>query len=295
MTVAATMPGVQLGQRRGRRLGQHTEVARLTDFDGLRPARLIGPAQKHRQSRSAPRHIRRPPGRRRWAWCACTAARIAAHGSPRPNGISVDSATAHIRLQQRSDPPELSVLGGGNLGEVLIAALGNEIGLSHHGDARARRGRPDCRHRHHRGVLDAIARMAAGRTQGRDGHHQLGCGHAVHGHRLAAGVLVGDPLGQGRPGRDGRRAGFSCPATRKPRRWPEFAAAMCHQQRHHVIGVEIGCGVGDPGDAGRGEAPTQFGQIGFAALQRVRTSRDRCCAGGRRGVRPSRPGPTPRS
>ena len=49
----------------------------------------------------------------------------------------------------------------------------------------------------------------------------------------------------------------------------ELAAPMRHQQRHHVVRAEIRCGVGDSGDAERGEAPTEFGEVGVATLQRL--------------------------
>src|SRR4029079_2701124 len=51
---------------------------------------------------------------------------------------------------------------------------------------------------------------------------------------------------------------------------PKLAAAVRHQQRDDVFGAEVGGGVGDAGDAGRGDSAAEFGQVGFAPLQRVR-------------------------
>ena len=85
--------GVQLGQHHRGRLGQHTEVPRLSrsrrsaagPADPAQPKNIVkaSRAETHSSALStAPLAVVR-----------CTAARIAAHGSPSPNGMSVDSAT----------------------------------------------------------------------------------------------------------------------------------------------------------------------------------------------------------
>ena len=63
----------------------------------------------------------------------------------------------HARVEQRRHPPELIVLGGGDLIEVLITALGNEIRLGNDGDSEVGQIGQAIR-RHDGGVFDAVAR-----------------------------------------------------------------------------------------------------------------------------------------
>ena len=50
----------------------------------------------------------------------------------------------------------------------------------------------------------------------------------------------------------------------------DFTAPMCHRQRHHVIGGEVGSGIGDTGDPVAGEAARDLGERCCAARQRIR-------------------------
>ena len=97
-----------------------------------------------------------------------TAARIAAHGSPSPKGMSVDSATFTPALQQRGHPPQLVVFGGGDVGQVLVAALGDEVGLGHHGDPEVGEVGNAVVGDHGR-VFDAVLRVGARLAQRRRG------------------------------------------------------------------------------------------------------------------------------
>ena len=87
------------------------------------------------------------------------------------------------------------MLAGGHVGEVLVAALGDEVGLRHHRDAELDEVR-EAVVGHHGGVLDAVAGVAARRPQRREGDDQLRGRHAVHRDRAAGGVAVGDPRGE---------------------------------------------------------------------------------------------------
>jgi hypothetical protein len=98
----------------------------------------------------------------------------------------------YTRVEQRRHPPELTVLGGGDVIKVLITALHNEIGLGHHGHPEVGQIGQTIR-RNHRGVLDAIARPRAGVAQRRDGDQQLSGGDAVDGHRVGVAMPAGDP------------------------------------------------------------------------------------------------------
>ena len=98
------------------------------------------------------------------------------------------------RLEQRRHPPELIVLGGGNLVEVLITALGNEIGLGNDGHREVGHIGETIR-RNDGGVFDAVARVGAGFAQRRDRHQQLRGGDAVDRDRAAVAVPLGDPAG----------------------------------------------------------------------------------------------------
>ena len=182
--------------------------------------------------------------------------------------MSVDNATGTAAFRSDATRHSWRVLGGRDVGEVLIAALGDEVGLRDHGEAQVGQvfqivvG-------HQCGVLDAIQRMAAGGAQGRDGHDELGRGHAVHRHRPTGAVLLGDPADQ--------RVQVETVVVQdllarrqevQPR--PELTATVRHHERDHVVGVEVGGRVGDAGDAGRGDAAAEFGQVGFAPRQRLR-------------------------
>jgi hypothetical protein len=87
------------------------------------------------------------------------------------------------------------VLGGVDFGEVLVAALGDEIGLGHH-----RYPQVDevgyAVGGHHGRVFDAAVSVRAGLAQRRDGHDKLRGGDTVVGHRAAAGVPLQDPAGE---------------------------------------------------------------------------------------------------
>lgn len=88
------------------------------------------------------------------------------------------------------------MLRGWDLGDVLLAALGDEVGLRDHRDPQLREvGQVVVGH--YGSMLDAIQRMTTRGTQGRDGHHQLGRGDAVHRNRPSGAVLVGNPVRQG--------------------------------------------------------------------------------------------------
>ena len=92
---------------------------------------------------------------------------------------------------------------------------------------------------------------------------------AVHRHRLTGVVPQGDPSDQ-RVQVELVVVQDHLARGQEVRSRPELTAAVGHHQRDHVVGVEIGGGVGDAGDAGRGDAAAQLGQVGLAPSQRLR-------------------------
>ena len=139
------------------------------------------------------------------------------------------------------------MLGGGNLVEVLITALGNEIGLGDDGDGeigqvgQAVRG-------HDGGVFDAVARVGAGIAQRRDRHQQLGGGDAVDGDRAAVAVPLRDPAGKLL---EVQVVVVQDPFARRQAVHVLAKIAMPVQlfEPDDVGDAEIRCGVGDSGDA----------------------------------------------
>ncbi len=103
------------------------------------------PTRRTSSTPLAPRRTRRHPALRRRRW-SCGPR----HASPSmdrraPKGMSVDSATGTDGPAQRGDPPQFVMFGGGDIVEILVAALGDEVGLRHHGDPEVGECRQRCR------------------------------------------------------------------------------------------------------------------------------------------------------
>ena len=87
------------------------------------------------------------------------------------------------------------VFGGGDVGQILVAALGDEVGLGDDGDPEVF----EVGHAvvgHHGCVFDAVLRVGARLAQRRDRHDELGGCHTVHRHGSVGGVAFSHPCGE---------------------------------------------------------------------------------------------------
>ena len=160
------------------------------------------------------------------------------------------------------------MLGSGNLVEVLITALGNEIRLGDDGDGeighvgQAIRG-------HDSGVFDAVTRVSAGIAQRRDRHQQLSGGDAVDGDRATIAVPLHDPAGKLL---EVQVVVMQDPFARRQavHVLTKIAVPMQLLEPDDVGDVEIRCSVGNSGHAVATEPSAESRQAGLVAGQRIR-------------------------
>ena len=139
------------------------------------------------------------------------------------------------------------MLVGGHVAQIVLAALGDEIGLGDDGD-------PDLDQvgDHVVGddgrVFDAVARVTARRPQRGERDDQLGVGDTVQRHRDIVVVVIAHPADEFV---DVEPIVVQDPLTRREEMQSlrNLAAPMRHRQRRDVVGGEIRCGVGDSGDS----------------------------------------------
>ncbi len=160
------------------------------------------------------------------------------------------------------------MLVSGHVGEVLRAALGDEIRLGHHQHAEVPQvgqavvGNDGA-------VLDAIPRKRPRLPQRGDRDDQLHGRNTVQRNDSALPVPGADPIGQRIEVQIvvvqdalGRRQDFDALA--------QFAMPARLGEVHHILGSQVGGRVGDTGDTERREAPTDLAEPGVAALQCMR-------------------------
>ena len=151
---------------------------------------------------------------------------------------------------------------GGHVTQIMLAAFGDEVGLGDDGDPEVDQV-GDHVVGDDRGVLDAIARVAPGGSQRGERDDKLSVGDTVQRDRDVVVVVIGHPAGELV---DVEPVVVQDPLARREKVQPlgDFTAPMGHRQRHHVIGGEVGSGVGETGDPVPGEAVCDVGE--------------RCCA-----------------
>ena len=159
------------------------------------------------------------------------------------------------------------VFGGGDVGQVLVAALGDEVGLGDHRDSEVFEI-GDAVVGHHGRVFDAVLRVCARIAQRRERDDELDGRHAVHRDRGVGGVAFGDPGGQFV---EVEVAVVQDALARRQavHALTQFAVPVRLDQLHDVTDFEVGRGVGDAGDTVLAEPTADLGQSAFAALQRV--------------------------
>ena len=160
------------------------------------------------------------------------------------------------------------MLCGRNIDQVLIATLGDEVRLRHHGDPGGGQ-LGDGVVGHGRGVLDAVRWVPAGAAQRRQRHDQLRGGDAVQRDRHILGMPVTHPPGElveietvvvqdSLARRQKVHALTQVPAP----------ARLGHHRR--VRGTEIGRRVGQTGDTVTAQAVAELRQVRLGARQRRR-------------------------
>ena len=247
--------------RTGRRAGRALWCAGRSGRPEV-PKNIVKASRAETHS-SAPRTA--PPAVVRW-----TAARIAAHGSPSPNGMSVDSATCTSALQQGGHPPQLVVFGGGDVGRgtgrrarrrswagsrpstprsarsaMLSSGTTAACSMRSCGWRARRRAAP-------RVVTTSWAAVTQCTATGASAAWRSAI-HAVSSVEVEV-VVVQDALAR-------RQAVHAL---------TQLAAPVRLHQLHDVADFEVRRGVGDAGDAVCAQPAADLGQSAFVALQRVR-------------------------
>jgi hypothetical protein len=216
------------------------------------------------RDRLARPEVRRPPRRRAddRPWVRPAERRVAPRRHGRP------------RRDERAKPPQVGQILPGDVRRVLLASLGDEVGLRDDGEtAQVRYGLG----RDHGTVLDAVTRPPPGRVKRRERQHQLHAGHAVHRGRPAGGVrrphAVGELVQRWQPvvvehdlhrpeadtavrrrGEAGRRHAVQA--------LPDRAVGPGGGERREIGVGQLGGGVGETGDTAGGGGGAHRGQVG---------------------------------
>ena len=144
---------------------QDAQVAWLAGLDGAGHDGLVGPAEEHRQSVSGRDAL---VGAEHGA-AAGRAPDRSAHRLPRvviAEGHVGGQRDRHGGPQQRGHPPQFVMFRGGDVLEILVTALGDEVGLGHHGHSEFDK----LRHivvGHDSRVFDAVLRVSGPPTAAR--------------------------------------------------------------------------------------------------------------------------------